>query len=297
MRLAARFVSLCAALFWASAGLAGAQPQQADPFRGQFASIEITLPPRAAERQAALLEQSLDALQPQRRGVTDVYVLSVGFWSDPVFENEASQAADILSAHLGAQGRTLTLTNGGPVGEARFAAATPYHLAAALGRIGRTIDPEEDLVVVFFTSHGSPDGSVAIRDQNRLSAALRPVHLRDALNDAGIRNRVVIVSACFSGAFVAPLMDERTIVLTAAAPDRSSFGCQPENEWTYFGDAYFNHAVRNGAPLVQAFDEARTLITQWERERGMAPPSNPQRYVGARAHDMLRRAETAARAR
>ncbi|MDX2237934.1 MAG: C13 family peptidase [Hyphomonadaceae bacterium] len=276
--------------------VATAQPQ-ADPFRGQYASIEITLAPRAAERQAAALDEALDALQPQRRGVTDVYVLAAGFWSDPVFESEASQAADILRQRLGADGRTIVLSQGGGVGDPRFPAATPFNVSAAMGRIGRLIDPEEDLVVIFFTSHGSPDGSIAIRDQSRLSAALRPVHLRDALNDAGIRNRVVIVSACFSGAFVAPLIDERTIVLTAAAPDRSSFGCQPENEWTYFGDAYFNNALRNGAPLVQAFDEARTQIAQWERERGIAPPSNPQRHVGARAHDLVRRAETAARAR
>jgi hypothetical protein len=77
----------------------------------------------------------------------------------------------------------------------------------------------------------------------------------------------------------------------AAAPNRASFGCQPENDWTFFGDAYFNRAVRGGANMLPAFDEAKTLIQQWETERNLTPPSNPQRYVGARAAAMLARAE------
>jgi hypothetical protein len=119
--------------------------------------------------------------------------------------------------------------------------------------------------------------------------------LRDLLNAAGIRNRIVIVSACFSGAFIAPLMDDNTIILTAAQHDRSSFGCQPQRDWTFFGDALFSHNLRNGEPLLEAFDRAKVLIERWEREQRLTPASNPQRSVGARAAEMLRRAERAAR--
>ena len=62
--------------------------------------------------------------------------------------------------------------------------------------MGALIDPNEDLVVVFITTHGSPDGSAALRELNRMFGALRPP-LRDLLVGAGIRSRVVIVSACF----------------------------------------------------------------------------------------------------
>jgi hypothetical protein len=110
------------------------------------------------------------------------------------------------------------------------------------------------------------------------------------LAQAGVRNRVVIVSACYSGAFIAPLADDNTIVLTAAAPDRSSFGCNAQRDWTFFGDAYFNR-IAGGENLLNAFDSAKTLIERWEREQNLSPPSNPQRYVGARARDMLSQAE------
>lgn len=285
-----------AALIVLASGPATAQqqPGQRDPFNGQFGVMEIAPPPQEAARQARAMGEALAALQPQRPGQVDTYLIVAGLWSDPVFEREAKQAEEILRTHFGAAGRSIMLSAGGD-GPRTYPAATPDNIAAAIGQVGSLIDPAEDLVVVFITSHGSPDGSAAIREHNRLGGALRPSHLRDMLVGAGVRSRVVIVSACFSGAFIAPLMNDDTIVLTAAAPDRTSFGCQPQNNWTFFGDALFNQNLRGGESLVPAFDRAKSLIERWEREQNLTPPSNPQRYVGTRAADLVRRAERAAR--
>lgn len=270
-------------------------PGQRDPFNGQLGTIEIVRPPAEAANLARLMGDALEALQPQRPGRQDVYVIAAGLWGDPVFESEARQAGSILSDHLGADGRSIVLSAGGPP-QRTLPAATPANLSAAIGQIGSLIDPNEDLVVVFLTSHGSPDGAVGVRENNRLNSSIRAAHLRDLLNAANIRNRVIIVSACFSGAWVAPFADENTIVLTAAQHDRTSFGCQPQREWTFFGDALFAHGVRDGdQSLLAAFDSAKTLIERWEREQNLTPPSNPQRYVGARAGEMLRQAERNAR--
>lgn len=286
-------IALAAAWALIAAPAAGQQPQQRDPFNGQFGVVELAPPPAEAAQLAKLMGEALGGLAAQRPGQLDVYLISASLWGDPVFEREATQAEEILRAHFAAQGRSIILSAGGQ-GERRYPAATPANIAAAIGQVGALIDPAEDMVVVFLTSHGSPDGSIALREHNRLGASLRPVHLRDMLAQAGVRNRVVIVSACFSGAFIAPLMDNNTIVLTAAAPDRTSFGCTPQNEWTFFGDAYFNHAVRGGAALLNAFDDAKRLIERWEREQHLTPPSNPQRFVGSNAASMLQRAERAA---
>ena len=275
-------------------GPATAQQQPRDPFNGRFGVVETAPAPAESARLAALMGDALEAVAPQRPGTLDVYVISAALWGDPVFEREARQSEEILSGHFAAEGRSITLSAGGD-GERRYPAATPTNIAAAIGHVGATIDPNEDLVVFFLTSHGSPDGAVGLRETGRLSGAMRPTHLRDMLAQAGIRNRVIIVSACFSGAFIAPLMDANTIVLTAAAPGRSSFGCQPQRDWTFFGDAYFNNALRGGASLVPAFDQAKALIERWEREQNLTPPSNPQRYVGPAAAEMVRRAEANAR--
>ncbi|MGE0741981.1 MAG: C13 family peptidase [Hyphomonadaceae bacterium] len=279
------------ALLLAAAPATAQQPQgQRDPFNGRFGVMDIAPTPTEAAQHAQLMGDALEALQPQRPGQLDVYLITAALYGDPVFEREATQAEAIMRPHFGAEGRSIILAAGGP-GPRTYPPATANNIAAAIGRVGSLIDPNEDLVVVFLTSHGAPDGTAALREHNRMFGGLRPAHLSQMLAQASIRSRVVIVSACFSGQFIGPLANDDTIVLTAAAPDRSSFGCQPENEWTFFGDALFNNALRNGAPLIEGFDQAKVLIERWERERNMSPPSNPQRFVGARAEQLLRRAE------
>jgi hypothetical protein len=270
--------------------------QQRDVFGGQFGAIEVANPPAEAARQARLMADALNALAPQRPGQLDVYLISVSLWGEPVFEREATQAAAILQDHFNIERRSIVLSAGAGGQTARaYPAATPNNIAAAIGEIGTRIDANEDLVVVFITSHGSQDGAAVLEEGTRVRGVLRPTHLRNMLNQAGIRNRVVIVSACYSGAFIAPIADENTMVVTAAAPDRTSFGCQPSRDWTFFGDAYFSHALRGGASLVSGFDQAKTLVETWEREQNLTPPSNPQRYVGGRIAAMVRRAEADAR--
>ncbi len=294
MRAGTLIAALVGAALLAAPVAAQQQPQQRDPFNGQFGVMEIAPPPADAARLAKLMGDALDGLQPQRPGVQDVYLLSVSFWGDPVFEREATQAEEIMRGHLGAAGRSIILSAGGQ-GPRTYPAASPDNFSAAIGQIGATMDPNEDLFVLFITTHGQPDGVAAIREHNRMFAGLRPVHLGMMLGQANIRNRVVIVSSCFSGAFIAPLATDSTIVMTAAAPDRSSFGCQPQNNWTFFGDAYFNRSVRGGDDMIEAFDDAKRLIAQWEREQNLSPPSNPQIFIGPRAATMLRQAERNAR--
>jgi hypothetical protein len=76
------------------------------------------------------------------------------------------------------------------------------------------------------------------------------------------------------------LSGESSIVITAAAADRTSFGCVSENDWTFFGDAMINHALRQPQPITTAFNEARTMVAGWESQ-GRMIPSNPQIEIGA----------------
>jgi hypothetical protein len=282
-----------------------AQTQQPPPSNA-FVAVEAALPPQDAVRQVQLMADALSRLPPQRAGVVDTYVLAVSLWGEPVFENEAKEAAAVLAQRFDAADRTILLSAGRGAGPRAYPLAVPNNISAALGRIGQVIDPAEDLVVVFVTSHGAPDGAVAMQEANRMGGALRPIHLRTMLSAANIRNKVVIVSACFSGHFVLPFSDPYTVLLTAAAADKTSFGCQPERDWTYFGDALFNHSLRGGAGLVDAFDTSLDLITKWEdvlmKEWDARPASqkaneprpelsNPQKAVGDQAAAVLARAE------
>ena len=71
----------------------------------------------------------------------------------------------------------------------------------------------------------------------------------------------------------------RTLILTAAAADRTSFGCSSENDFTYFGDAFINTALRRQRSFVAAFDEAKEIIARREATEKLTP-SEPQIYLG-----------------
>lgn len=290
-----RFKIAILALFALCAPLAAAQGPgaQQDPFRNQVGALSLAFSPPEALRQHRLLTAALDGLQPQRPGVQDVYVVAAGLWGDPVFQSEASRAAEALARRLGAQGRTLILTAGAGAAQRTFPAASPDHLQIAIGQVGALIDREEDLVVLFLTSHGAPQG-LSLHEQSRMRGVFSPAALAGSLRDAGVSRRVVIISACYSGVFIPPLADQDTIILTASARDRTSFGCQPENDWTYFGDAVINQGVMQGKPLLQAFTDGQALIAQWEARDGFTP-SNPQSYIGNEALVALRNAEAEAR--
>ncbi len=239
-----------------------------------------------ALRQHRLLEQSLAALQPQRPGVRDVYVLTAALWGEHVFESEASKAAAVLSERYSAAGRTIVLSNFNAAKSPAFPAATPNHIEAALARLGEVMDPREDLAIVFLTSHGQQNVGMSVVEPNRMEYRLQPHHLRTILDDAGLKTRVVILSACFSGQFIPALSDRGTLVLTAASASQPSFGCQPEREWTYFGDALFNTAMKTPGGLMSAFERAKAQILDWET-RDKQQPSRPQAYVGPDAARVL----------
>jgi hypothetical protein len=198
----------------------------------------------------------------------NVAVLAFGlFGAQSVFQSEATGAASIIAQRLGANPvvvRANTKTRGD---------VTVASIGDALAAAGQTMDRENDVMVVILTSHGSQSG-VAVQAGGRVEI-LSPVDLAGMLRRSGVRHRVVIISACYSGVFLRALADDDTLVITAADADHSSFGCRDKVKWTYFGDAFFNKALRHAADLRSAFAEARVLVGQREMRYGF-PSSNPQ---------------------
>jgi hypothetical protein len=216
----------------------------------------------------ALAQPSLSNRLASSQPGTDVYILSFGLWGpQSVFESEAKGAARVLEASLKSKNRTIVGFN-----TKRRAGATPQAIMSAVQAVQKVIDPD-DVLVFFLTSHGSSDGAAIVAQNNQ--TVITPDNVQRLLQTSGARYRVVIVSACYSGVFARKLADERTLVITAASADRSSFGCRDGATWTYFGDAFFNKAMRGESRLDVAFHKARALVTQREQREGF-DPSNPQ---------------------
>ena len=96
----------------------------------------------------------------------------------------------------------------------------------------------------------------------------------------------MVVSACYSGVFIPRLANPDVLVITAADANHPSFGCQDKAKWTYFGDAFFNAALRHAANLEEAFSDARALVRKREL-REHFEPSNPLMAGGANVQPLL----------
>jgi len=224
------------------------------------------------------LDTALAALRPQRPGVAEAYVLTIALDSDPVFAREAREAATVLGARYGAKGRTLTLA--GPDGirdDAPHGSITA--LLLTLAHLGTVMDGAEDVLVLYTTSHGADIG-LAYHYGDSGYGILSPAKLKSALEEAGIRRRVLILSACYSGVFVPLLAGPDSAILTAAASNRTSFGCVAENDWTFFGDALINRALRQPVPLDAAARQAARSVAEWETSARFIA-SLPQVSIGA----------------
>jgi hypothetical protein len=243
--------------------------------------IEVERDPGEELAEHRKLDAALKALQPQRPGVVDAYVISIALDSDPVFGREARAAGEVLKRRYGGTGRTLVLagTNGSAPSE--LPRGSPSSFAIALARVAELMDEKEDALILYTTSHGARFG-LYYNDGDNGFGAISPNRLAAMLERLGISNRLLILSACYSGIFVPRLQSETSAILTAASADRTSFGCVADNDWTFFGDALINHALRKGQPLNVAFGEATALVANWEKQV-RAPPSEPQISLGRNA--------------
>jgi hypothetical protein len=247
--------------------------------------IEQSRDPADALAEHRKLDRALRALLPQRAGVVDAYVISIALDSDPVFGREARVAGDVLSARYGAHGRSIVLAGSDGNAPSALPRGTPETFAIALARVAELMNKDEDVVVVYTTSHGAPFG-LYYNDADNGYGAISPNRFHDLLQRLGLRNRLLILSACFSGVFVPRLQSDTTAMVTAASSDRSSFGCVADNDWTFFGDAMINHALRKPQPLRAAFTEANALISGWEAQFPVRP-SQPQVSIGTGAERWL----------
>jgi hypothetical protein len=208
-----------------------------------------------------------------------VTVVSFGlFGGQDVFRSEATGAAEVVASRFGADPVIVRFNT------RKTADATVETLAATLETAAKGMDPSTDILFLILTSHGSPEGLAVTA--GRRSRTLTPSRLAGLLDRTGVRYKVVVISACYSGVFIPLLASADTLVITAADANHSSFGCEDKSKWTHFGDAFFNSALRQSGTLKEAFVLARSLVLTWELRNGFEP-SRPQIAGGENVDPLL----------
>lgn len=236
-------------------------------------------------RQAAMVETAAAALLPPPSENPQFYFLGLAPNAvQTVFQSEVLGAKAIFDTTLGEKGHSLAMINGNDTLE-QYPLASVSNLDLALARMAKTMRADKDVLALFITSHGNP-GLLSVYLPGFPLNQITPDTLVQALEKSEITNRVIIISACYSGSFIPALEGDNTLIMTAASAEKTSFGYSNEREWTYFGDALFNHALKETNSLPQAFAKARDLIKVWETEQKLTP-SDPQISLGKNIEKVL----------
>lgn len=230
--------------------------------------------------QQETLRQSLAAVEGDRPGVADIYLLAAGLYArEDVFMKEVRLIADLFHKRFDTAGRSVVLLNNRKTLDTHPVASLTS-IGAALQRIGSQMNRDEDLLVLYVSSHGSESHRLAVDFWPLRLAPIDPPALKKALDDSGIKWRVIVVSACYSGGFIKPLQDEHTMIITASSAKRQSFGCGSTSDATYLAQALFNEELRKTRSFETAFAAASQSIAERERAQGYEP-SEPQLFAGA----------------
>lgn len=262
------------------------------------AYVGLSLSEEVIDRQSALITEALRALPPSQPGVVNVYAATYApYASQDVFMHESAVVAKTMSERFGATGRTVQLVTNAK-SQDTIPWATRPNLHRTIARIGAVMDREKDVLFLHLTSHGGRDGLLATDSYPLETEPMTPVLLKQWLDEAGIRWRVISVSACFSGSWISPLADDGTLVMTAADATHTSYGCGSKSPLTFFGQAMYVDALKDTWSFQQAHAQARQLIEVREKEAGKTDGySNPQIREGAAIGAVLKRLEAQQRDR
>jgi len=211
--------------------------------------------------QGRLLDQALAAVPPSTAAI-ELYSLALaGDGKQSVFMREADYVTGMLASRFGAIGQ-ITLANHRDHLADRVMASRET-LSRSVQTLAARSGPE-DLVFIYLTSHGTSEHELVL-DQPRLQLGDLPAdELAAVLAPLKGRDKVVVISACYSGGFIPALRDEKTLIMTASRADRVSFGCSEEADFTYFGDALFAQALNQTDDLQQAFELASRHVAERE---------------------------------
>ena len=211
--------------------------------------------------QEFMMDRALDSLDDERPAVTDLYF--VGFAPDaahPGFVADVDNAQRAMDERWNTSGRSVVLVNSPlTVAERPFASVT--HLRKVLLEIGDIIDPDEDVVMIYLAGSSRDDHSLTATNPPLELVALSAQGLRQLLDAAGIRWRIVVVSTCQAGAWIEALKDDETMVIASSGSEVRGADCMGGLASSAFGDAFFGNAMRRNDDIAHAFDAARRELT------------------------------------
>jgi len=272
---------LLAAPIWFSNAFAPNEPWWRDPGaptaapEGMSAGSEAVL-----ATQNMLLDHALAGLEDERPGQSDLYFVGFApYGRDDAFRTDVEAAQRVMDDRWGTAGRSMLLINN-PQTLLTTPFATITNLRETLNEIGAAIDPEDDVVMLYLASRGGAGARLDADLPPLALVELTPPGLRQLLDDAGIKWRIIVVSACSSGGYIEPLQDDHTLIVTSSQIDPTLSACGQAGGSAYFGEAFFQKGMAGASTFAAAFEVAKLRVAERERDDKILPPSDPQWWIG-----------------
>lgn len=269
------------AMFWRLSALVRPLFGQSDPF-----DESDTEPPQIAadvlwSAQPALVRKTTSNLLAPMANTRNVYTLAIaGSGTEALFSHEAHEALRAAAFHFGNESRGGVLLSNGRDDVMHAPLATRANIAAVTNSVAQQADARKDILFLYLVSHGSRTAELSseLYDYQPVQP-ISSVSIADILRKSGISRRIIVISACYSATWIPALADDNTIVITAAAKERTSFGCDNSRRITLFGQHFLSSLTVKAASLQDAFEDAKRKIAIDEADMKVIP-SRPQAFVG-----------------
>ena len=232
---------------------------------GQFTLIaKEKIAEHVIYNQLDLLDESIYQLKENDPSKIELYSLIIaGDGTQEVFRRESNYLRDNFLKDMSQQ--TIYLTNSRRnVDEAPIATVTS--IKKSLMALSHVMDKDNDILFIYLTSHGR-ENKISLKHEGISLETIQAEKFSQMLDQTNIKWKVIVLSACYSGSFIDELSNDYTLIITSAAHDKTSFGCSDNNQFTYFGEAFFKESLPKSYSLIEAFDKSKTLISQWEKEQ------------------------------
>jgi hypothetical protein len=224
------------------------------------------------------LWSAMQELTRQRPGVVDLYYIGFASSSDAdVYRREVEHSKQLLDERFDTARHSFLLVNHRET-ISDLPIASHHGLSWALGWLSDIMDVNEDVLFLHLAAASARD-TLAIDLPPLPMDGMTAPQLKGMLDGQGFKWRVIVVSACRFGEFAQALADDNSLIVAAADNHLNAHGCEAGRDFTEFGDAYFNRALRSEYSFVKAFEMARESIAS-EESAGGRKPSQPQLFLG-----------------
>jgi hypothetical protein len=198
-------------------------------------------------------------------------------YAEPVFDRDVQSLTKAFSKRLGKSRSTVKF---GYTSNS-LKRPSPKSVNTAITQVSTKAQDGNDVVVVFLTTHGT-EGLLAVKPSaNEKAVGVSADALNDFLKPAQNDQQIIILQACYSGSLIEGLKHPNRIIMTAAAADRTSFGCSPDSRNTWFTKAMVA-ALPEANNWSEVFANTKSKVLEYEAQQGIqkSDQSNPQYYVG-----------------